>query len=189
MASEDERNEVLNRLRDAVSRLEGGMDPGLVPEVGTNLAYAVPGARSPSEVAAVEGRIVRLKGKVHPVGDVAFGASDHMARVVLTALKFDPRVRAAGNVRFSEEAVERLQDLLLEVCEFDRRKEPPGVSTMDWGVAHCCREGVPDVIFDRGAVGKEPMIRILGEDPETVAKRIIQLGQRLMMQKGNSSRD
>ncbi|MDD1646260.1 MAG: phosphomethylpyrimidine kinase, partial [Methanomicrobiales archaeon] len=103
MASEEERNEVLNRLRDAVSRLEGGMDPALVPEVGTNLAYAVPGARSPSEVAAVEGRIVRLKGKVHPVGDVAFGASDHMARVVLTTLKFDPRVRAAGNVRFSEE--------------------------------------------------------------------------------------
>jgi len=60
---------------------------------------------------------------------------------------------------------------------------------MDWGVARCCREGVPDVIFDRGAVGKEPMIRILGEDPETVAKRIVQLGQRLMMQKGNSSRD
>ncbi|MDD1651515.1 MAG: phosphomethylpyrimidine kinase [Methanomicrobiales archaeon] len=182
MATEEERKEVLRRLRDAVSLLVAGMDPGLVPEVGTNLVYAVSGARSPGEVAAVEGRIVRLKGKVHPVGDVAFGASDHMARVVLTALRFDPRIRAAGNVRFSGEAVERLEDLLLEVCEFDRRKEPPGVSTMDWGVAHCCRESVPDVIYDRGGVGKEAMIRILGEDPGTVASRIIQLGQRLRMQ-------
>jgi hydroxymethylpyrimidine/phosphomethylpyrimidine kinase len=179
MASEEERKEVLKRLRDAVGRLQQGMDPALVPEVGTNLAYAVAGARSPAEVAAVEGRIVRLKGKVHPVGDVAFGASDHMARVVLTAMRFDPRLRTAGNVRFSEEAVGQLQDLLLEVCEFDRQKEPPGVSTMDWGVAHCCRDGVPDVIFDRGAVGKEPMIRILGEDPRTVVKSIIQLSQHL----------
>jgi predicted fused transcriptional regulator/phosphomethylpyrimidine kinase len=179
MASEAERKEVLRQLRDAVARLREGMSPSLVPEVGTNLAYAVPGARSPAEVAAVEGRIVRLKGKVHPVGEVAFGASDHMARVVLTAMRFDPLIRAAGNVRFSEEAIGQLQDLLVEICEFDRRKEPPGVSTMDWGVAHCCRESVPDAIFDRGAVGKEPMIRMLGEDPEMVAKRVIQLGQRL----------
>jgi hydroxymethylpyrimidine/phosphomethylpyrimidine kinase len=179
MASEAERKEVLRQLRDAVARLREGMSLLLVPEVGTNLAYAVPGARSPAEVAAVEGRIVRLKGKVHPVGEVAFGASDHMARVVLTAMRFDPLIRAAGNVRFSEEALGQLHGLLLEVCEFDRQKEPPGVSTMDWGVAHCCREGVPDAIFDHGAVGKEPMIRILGEDPEMVAKRMIQLGQRL----------
>ena len=179
MASEAEKQEVLKHLSDAVARLREGMPLSLVPEVGSNLAYAVPGARSPAEVAAVEGRIVRLKGKVHPVGEVAFGASDHMARVVLTAMRFDPLIRAAGNVRFSEEAVGELEDLLLEVCEFDRRKEPPGVSTMDWGVARCCRDGVPDVIFDRGAVGKEPMIRILGEDPETVVKRILQLGQRM----------
>jgi len=187
MASKEEREEVLQRLGDAVVRLRDGMAPGLIPEVGTNLAYAVPGARSPADVAAVEGRIVRLKGKVHPVGKVAFGASDHMARAVLTAMRFDPRVRAAGNVRFSEEAVERLEEMLLSVCEFDRGKEPPGVSTMDWGVASCCREEVPDVIFDRGAVGKEPMIRILGEDPEVVAKRMIQLGRRLTMQPKNHS--
>ncbi|MDD1656207.1 MAG: phosphomethylpyrimidine kinase [Methanomicrobiales archaeon] len=179
MGPEEERKDVLKRLEDAVARLREGMVPSLIPEVGTNLAYAVTGARSPADVAAVEGRIVRLKGQVHPVGTVAFGASDHMARVVLTAMRFDPRVRAAGNIRFSEEAVARLEGMLLEVCEFDRGREPPGVSTMDWGVASCCREGVPDVIVDRGAVGKEPMIRILGEDPETVVKRIIQLSQRL----------
>jgi hydroxymethylpyrimidine/phosphomethylpyrimidine kinase len=50
---------------------------------------------------------------------------------------------------------------------------------MDWGVASCCREGVPDVIYDRGAVGKEPMIRVLGEDPVTIAHNILKLSNRI----------
>jgi hydroxymethylpyrimidine/phosphomethylpyrimidine kinase len=179
MASEERREEVLQRVRDAVARLRDGMAPDLIPEVGTNLAYAVRGARTPADVAAVQGRIVRMEGKVHPVGEVAFGASDHMARVVLTAMRFDPRIRSAGNIRFSEEALEAAEGLLLEVCGFDRAKEPPGVSTMDWGVASCCREGVPDVIFDRGAVGREPMIRILGEEPDIVIKRILAISRRM----------
>jgi predicted fused transcriptional regulator/phosphomethylpyrimidine kinase len=72
-----------------------------------------------------------------------------------------------------------LEDLLLEICEFDRAREPPGVSTMDWGVASCCREGVPDVIFDRGAPGKAPLIRILGEEPVSVARTIVAVSHRL----------
>jgi hydroxymethylpyrimidine/phosphomethylpyrimidine kinase len=37
---------------------------------------------------------------------------------------------------------------------------------------------VPDIIYDKGGMGKEPMIRILGKDPEDVMwklKRIIEI--------------
>jgi hydroxymethylpyrimidine/phosphomethylpyrimidine kinase len=53
---------------------------------------------------------------------------------------------------------------------------------MDWGVASCCRSGVPDVIFDRGGMGKEPMIRILGEDPEVIVNNIIKLSARIIIE-------
>jgi hydroxymethylpyrimidine/phosphomethylpyrimidine kinase len=33
----------------------------------------------------------------------------------------------------------------------------------------------PDIIFDRGDVGKEPMIRVLGRDPEEVVKKVLLL--------------
>ncbi|WP_243668405.1 hypothetical protein [Methanoculleus chikugoensis] len=102
-----------------------------------------------------------------------------MARIVITAMRFDPRIRSAANIRFSEAILPELDNLLFEVCSFDRENEPPGVQTMDWGVASCCREGVPDVIYDRGAVGKEPMIRVLGEDPVTVAQNILKLSNRI----------
>jgi hydroxymethylpyrimidine/phosphomethylpyrimidine kinase len=49
---------------------------------------------------------------------------------------------------------------------------------MDWGVAFCCRSGVPDVIFDRGAVGKEPMVRILAQDPAEVVAIISRISNR-----------
>ncbi len=173
------REEVLSILRSAVDLLESSMDASLIPEVGTNIAFALPNARGVEDVAAVQGRIVRLLGKPHPVGPVAFGASDHVARIVLTAMKFDPEIRSAGNIRCSPESIKALSDLFLEVCSFDREKEPPGIRTMDWGVASCCRSGVPDVIYDRGAMGKEPMIRILGETPNEVVNNILKLAGRM----------
>lgn len=174
-----ERGRVIDRVGEAVELLVERMDARLIPEVGMNIVYALPDARSKDDVAGVLGRIVRLGEAVHPVGEIAFGASDHVARIVITAMRFDPQIRSAANIRFSEAILPELENLLFEVCSFDREKEPVGVQTMDWGVASCCREGVPDIIYDRGAVGKEPMIRVLGEDPVMVAQNILKLSNRI----------
>lgn len=173
------KEEVINELTIALEKLRRGMDARLIPEVGSNLVYALPGARDPGDVAGVEGRIVRLRGSIHPVGEVAFGASDHIARIVLTAMRFDPEVRSAANVRFSDTLAKLLEELSFDLCWFDRTQEPPGISTMDWGVASCCKDHVPDSIIDRGAVGKEPMIRILGPDPMSVTNTIVMLSSRI----------
>jgi predicted fused transcriptional regulator/phosphomethylpyrimidine kinase len=176
---QDARETVLAMLQAAVDQLERTMHTILIPEVGTNIAYALPDARDKDDVAAVEGRIVRIGDRPHPVGSIAFGASDHVAAIVLTAMKFDPDIRSAANIRYSPELIALLEDLFLEMCSFDRSSEPPGTRTMDWGVAFCCRNGVPDIIFDRGAVGKEPMIRVLAENPVEVASIIGRISTRL----------
>lgn len=171
---------VVAAVRSAVDRITEFMNPVLIPEVGMNIGYALPGATSVMEVAAVEGRIVRKGDAVFPVGEVKMGASDHVARIVLTAMKYDPEMRSAANIRYSDTAVEILKGMPLEIRSFDRNREPAGVSTMDWGVASCCsEEDVPDVIYDLGAVGKEPMIRILGEDPASVVNNILMLSERI----------
>ena len=174
----DSRAMVCRELEDALQELIHDMSADLIPAVGSNIAYAIPLAKDKHDVAAVQGRIVRLEGTPHPVGPVALGASDHVARIVLTAMKFDPSVRSAANIRFSPEIIGIIEDLLLETCSFDREREPPGTRTMDWGVAFCCRSGVPDVIFDRGAVGKEPMVRILAEHPAEVVAIIRRISKR-----------
>lgn len=173
--SEEERQVVKERLTEAVRELSEHMDPYLIPEVGTNIVFAIPRAREIIDVAGIEGRIIRIKNTIHPVGGIEFGASDHMARAVLTVMKYDPSIRSVANIRYSETILDIMHEILLEICEFNRAKEPPGLQTMDWGVASCCEDGVPDVIFDRGAQGKEAMIRIFGEDPVAVARVIARI--------------
>ncbi len=153
----------------------------LLPEVGSNLAMALPGAKNPSEVIGLTGRIVRVRERPHLAGFPAPGGSEHAANVVLTAMRHDPRVRAGLNVRFSEETLSRCRKLGLRVAQFRREKEPPGVKTMRWGTEQAIKEAgeVPDVIFDRGARGKEPMIRLLGRSATQVASLALKLAKGL----------
>jgi hydroxymethylpyrimidine/phosphomethylpyrimidine kinase len=92
----------------------------------------------------------------------------------MAATAADPEVRCVMNLRFSENLLERLASLGLDVGSFDRAAEPEMVSSMEWGTGEAIKASghVPDVIFDRGGLGKEPMVRVLGRDPEEVLGKI-----------------
>jgi predicted fused transcriptional regulator/phosphomethylpyrimidine kinase len=179
MTRRDEEGEVRAKLELAVKILSEEMSPSLVSGRGSNIGYAIRGARTNMDVAGIQGGIVIAGSRVQLAGEVTFGAAEGVARVVLTAMRTDPGIRSAAVIHCSPAILMILEDLLLEICEFDRAREPPGVSTMDWGVASCCREGVPDIIFDRGAPGREPLVRILGEEPVSVAQTIVAVSHRV----------
>ena len=179
MGRREEEAEVKERLELAVEILMDGISPAIIPVAGANIGHALQGARAPGDVAAIMGGIVERGGKLSPPDATAFGADAGVARVILTAMRSDPDIRSAAVIRFSPAILAALEDLLFETCGFDRSGEPPGVSTMDWGVAFCCRDSVPDAIYDRGAPGKEGLIRILGEEPVHVARTVVAVGSRL----------
>jgi predicted fused transcriptional regulator/phosphomethylpyrimidine kinase len=178
--TDQERKDLLLQLESAASLLAASIHPDLIPEAGSNIGYARKGARDSNDVAAVSGRIRRHQGTIQPIGPVAFGADEDLARIVLTAMKFDPEIRSAAVIRYDPCTIRICEDLFFEICQFDRGQEPPGIRTMEWGTASCCKDGIPDVIYDRGAVGKEAMIRILGENPLVVANNIIKVSARMM---------
>ncbi len=161
---------MLEELEEAAARIEQVMDSTLIPEVGTNMGYAVLGALEPAEVAAFDGRIVRCGTRAKRIGCARFGASKHVARIVLAMSSRDPEARCAMNIKYSEENLALCRKARLSLTSFDRAKEPKGVSSMTWGVLDAIdrRGSVPDVIFDKGGVGKEPMIRLLGRSPQEV---------------------
>ena len=37
---------------------------------------------------------------------------------------------------------------------------------------------VPDFIYDEGDIGKEPMIRVLGRNPEEVVQKVLKVASR-----------
>jgi len=161
-------------LGKAVSRLESVLPPEFVPEVGINFVFALPGAREPRDVCGLEGRIALVGGRPLHQGCISFGASRHMATVVLTAISHDGSIRSAANVRFSDDILKAFERAGMSIGVFDRSEEPSERRTMEWGTDHAIRRlgKIPDIIYDRGGVGKEPMIRVLGRDPESVMEKI-----------------
>jgi hydroxymethylpyrimidine/phosphomethylpyrimidine kinase len=168
------RARVTEEVRSAVEFIERRLPPELVPEVGMNLAYALPYPQGYQEICGVQGRLVRVGDGIRRAGEVRFGGSRHIARVVMAATSADPEVRCVMNLRYSEETLADLVSFGLDIGSFDRAEEPDMVSSMEWGTSRAimgCGH-VPDVIFDRGGVGKEPMVRVLGRDPDEVLGKI-----------------
>jgi thiamine-phosphate diphosphorylase len=174
-----ERRDVILRLTEAATLLGSSMDVRLIPGAGTNLVYAIRGARDGKDIAGIEGGIVTKRGKVQLAGPCLFDSGGEASRIVLTAMKFDPAMRSASAIRFSSEALGILDDMFIECRELDRTNQTPGISTMEWGIAYCCSDGVPEVIFDRGTAHHEGLIRLIGEDPVEVANNIIILSNRI----------
>jgi hydroxymethylpyrimidine kinase/phosphomethylpyrimidine kinase len=139
-ARELARYQVLEALKDAAARLQQEGIDSLIPEVMTNLGYAVPYPEGPQDVAAFPGRLGRgPHGLIIPAAP-AFWASRHMAAVILTAMETHPELRSAMNLKYLPE-IEALAPLLAwRVAAFDRGQEPPEVKAREggplaWGVA------------------------------------------------------
>jgi len=114
------------------------------------------------------------------VADPEFGVSQHIASIILTVMKFDSDYCSAMNIRYTKERVTLLRKKGFTVAGFDRRLEPKRVkeregSSLEWGVGEVLRrmKRMPDFIFDEGGVGKEPMIRVLGRNPQEVVGKVL----------------
>jgi hydroxymethylpyrimidine/phosphomethylpyrimidine kinase len=177
---EMERHRVLQELKKALELMKEAKVGALIPEVSSNLGYALPQAEGMDDVAAFPGRIVRYKNTVTAFGEPEFGASKHVANIILTVMKFNPEFCSAMNIRYSKENIRQIKKKGFTIGHFDRGLEPKGVkekegSSLEWGVGEVLKrmKRVPDFIYDEGDVGKEPMIRVLGTNPVEVVGKVL----------------
>ena len=181
-----EREAVLAELKKSFELLSRHRIGRVIPEVRSNLGYALAGAASYDDIAAFPGRISQIGEELVVYKDPAFGASRHIARVILAATRHKTHLRAAMNIRSNPDTLDTCEKIGLQMAFFDRRQEPKDVkeregSTLEWGTDQALLrfEGIPDLVYDEGEVGKEPMIRILGRNPMEVAGKIIRIKQNL----------
>ncbi|MFO7794947.1 MAG: thiamine-phosphate synthase family protein [Promethearchaeati archaeon] len=152
----------------------------LIPEVRTNISVAIKEARSVEDIAAIEGRITVIGGYPKAVGDIKFGVSDHTARLILTAKEFDKSINVVMNLKFHPELTKGIsENTNLELREIRRDEQPEKVknrehSTMQWLIKNTVNElgRVPDIIWDTGAKGKEPMMRIFSKSAGDMIKKL-----------------
>ena len=106
---------------------------------------------------------------------------------MLAALEFDPKIKAAMNIKFSDEILDICQRFGWRISLYDRSKEPPEIKRVEgrttaWGAEYAIKAlgEVPDIIYHRGDWGKEPMIIVLGRDAVDVANKILRIANALL---------
>jgi hydroxymethylpyrimidine/phosphomethylpyrimidine kinase len=165
----------------------------LIPESQSNLVFAKENAKSNDDVAAVEGRIVRVGDKASIAGRIAYSASRHVADAVLTAMRYDNSIRSAMNITYDSKIIEACKRLNMSISSYDRSKEPIEIKAKEgmsirWGIDHAIRAFnymVPDIVYHEGDIGKEPMIIVFGKDPMHVVTKVKAILELIIKWKGS----
>jgi len=189
-STEREKDIILGNLVRAVQILESSEHFGfLMPEVRVNLVYSMESASSPEDVAGIDGRITLVGGRAKAAGYPRFGASDHMARLIIEVRKYDRRYRAGINFAWTPE----ISAFLEEYCKkmgwdyagIDRSLEPKEFSSvegrsMPWKIktlVEKCGGKVPKVFYEGPGLGKEPLTILLGRDAVEVATEVVEISK------------
>lgn len=181
-----EKYHIIENIKEALKLLEehGKLVSKYVPEVQMNLVMALPRryARSVNDVAGILGRIVRYGDNIKPVGPIVFGASRHLAKAVLKIMEYDPSIRAAINIKYDEEVIEKAKYLKYKVSYYDRTKEPDEIKRIEgasipWGIDQAVKRlgTTPDIVYHLGDWGKEPIITVFGKTAVDVVRKLIRI--------------
>jgi len=177
----NESQEILDKVKliaDFISSVQKFTK--LIPEVRTNIAVARPNAKSLEDVAGVDGRITIVQNMPKLAGPICFGAANHTGRLVLTAQKYDPSITAMINLRYSPDLIQKLtQQGRLSLMQIDRELQAKEIkqtedSSMSWIIKQIYdkRHKIPDIVWDVGELGKEPMIRLFAKNELDLIKKL-----------------
>ena len=159
--SDQEQASLLKRLEWAVSRIDVNRLKNRMPAVGMNIACCLETARSTAEVAAFPGKITIVDGKIRHHETPQFGASKHLANMLIDSRVYDKSKTAILNVQPGAEK-EKIETIC-EDLDLNLTFAPKGDLIPHQGI---------DVILDEGAFGWEPSLYILAHNPLELVDRM-----------------
>ncbi len=162
------KDENIIELEDAyneILKIKGLSD--IIPQVGTNLVYSKREAEKIEEIAGLTGRIVKAMGKPLSCGEVKYGASTHLASVVLEAQKIEPSIRSAVNIKHTDSIFKKLEKIGLNL-----KVLPSEISGNGCPVTVYIRkfQELFDAYIYPGGFGIEPTTTIIGKHPQELVR-------------------
>jgi hydroxymethylpyrimidine/phosphomethylpyrimidine kinase len=175
-----EKDKIITQINEIIKFISVKKFTKLIPEVRMNIAGALPNAKVKEEVAGVDGRITIVNDMPKAAGDIKFGATDHTARLVITAKQYDDSINFVMNLKYSPELIQSIQkNTDLQLKEILREQQPEEIknkefSSMQWLIKECVNKTghVPDIIWDKGSIGKEPMIRLFSKSSTDLIEKL-----------------
>ena len=137
-----------------------------IPQVGSNLVYAKAGSSTIEDAAALTGRIIVTIRRPIACGEVGYGASSHLASVVIEAQRLDGEIRAGLNIR-ADDVTQQLKKVGLTVVTIPSRIEGEGCP-----VTHYIRRTgeLVDAYVHPGDFGVEPTTTIIARHPDRLVE-------------------
>ncbi|GBC71557.1 Bifunctional thiamine biosynthesis protein ThiDN [Candidatus Calditenuaceae archaeon HR02] len=176
-----ERERILEELRLAAEVVERSPELLLLyPEVSINIATALDNASSLNDVAAFPGRIVRIGTRMVPVSKPAFGASKHLASILLGSIRINAEKKSIMNLKMVkgvEEVIKSAGLIAVSTQPNDRvRSEDEVVFDV---IEALKRNPEADVVVDEGGLGLEPAVYVFGKSPIEVVNKACSIARRL----------
>jgi hypothetical protein len=178
----EDRESLLDEVNKALRLLERSESlPSLLPEVRSNLVARLDRALTEEDVVGIPGRIVEIHGRAKALRRPEFGASRHMAKVLLEVSKVVPNVKAAINLKYDAEVkrcIEELKWICLraEITEEDMKAEDPVINAVRRTLSKA--KGPIDCIFYDAFYGLEASIYIFAENPLVLAEKALKLASK-----------
>ncbi|MFQ6125763.1 MAG: thiamine-phosphate synthase family protein [Candidatus Heimdallarchaeota archaeon] len=184
-----EREEALQDLRAAIEMIEDTPEfVQIMPEVRVQIVRSISNTRSTEEIAAVPGRIVKVKGKPKGVANPEFGASSHTAEILLAFVRKNPTLgtRAAICIKYDstiQRAIEEL-GLTYERLKITNFSSEEGGNNK--GIVHAIetqlqKEKTPEIVIDPGGEGREPIAYLFGKTATEVSHQSIKIAQKVLL--------
>ena len=171
------RDAVIMNVEEAIRILEANPEVSLlVPGVLMNIAEAIPNPRDPSDVAAVPGRIDRVDGKVKAWNPPTYGASGHLAMILIGISRSDPSTRAVASVRWGSDVEEAIKSLGWSMVKTSGSMKPTEEEVIN-RVVSAYVANRPKVVVDAGGYGVEPITYVFGSNAVEVALNIVSLAK------------
>ena len=154
--SKDSKEKILEKLSKMRRRLESQISL-LSPQVRVNIAISSIDAKGISDIAAFPGRLTPIGGKARPLSSPRFGASNHLADLLLELRKY------IINLRWDPIISESLDRLGFELVKLKRDNEDLQINSKITDL---------NIMVDEGGHGFEPSLYIYGSDSEIVCEII-----------------
>lgn len=181
------KHKMLREMESALDILIKGEIGCLIPEVQSNIGCGLENVITNDDIITFPDRLIKKGHDIIAISRPTFGNTSHIASIILTVMKHDPIKRAAMNIKYSPEIITACKKANLSISSFSRNFEPKQIkekegSTLEWGTAQAIKKfgSVPDIIYDTGGIGKEPMVRVLDVDPVSVANKVLQIKDRYL---------
>ena len=172
-------SEAIDLVSTAVTMLESsGLFVHIMPEVSVNIAYAHGEAATIGDVVAVPGRIVKVRDRARSLMKPEFGASTHLAKVLLEARTRMKQYRAVMNLRYDDKMGMELRKLKMRTLSMGGsypKVADPVVEALTRQMKES--DGPFDAIVDSGGSGIEPSLYLFAADPVEVARLALKLAR------------